>query len=161
MIRKANIKDAKEIVKINMLGWKQTYKGIFPQKFLDDLNVNDEVSIKKCENKINEYAVCEIDNKIVGIVRYGKNKKDFDDSYGEIYALYIDNRYQHQGIGTKLFKFAIDELKNNFKVVLVSTLIENSANAFYKKIGGNLIGNCEFILENNSYTENLYEFKIN
>ena len=161
MIRKANIKDAKEIVKINMLGWKQTYKGIFPQKFLDDLNVNDEVSIKKCENKINEYAVCEIDNKIVGIVRYGKNKKDFDDYYGEIYALYIDNRYQHQGIGTKLFKFAIDELKNNFKVVLVSTLIENSANAFYKKIGGNLIGNCEFILENNSYTENLYEFKIN
>ena len=161
MIRKANIKDAKEIVKINMLGWKQTYKGIFPQKFLDDLNVDDEVSIKKSENKINEYAVYEIDNKIVGIVRYGKNKKDFDDSYGEIYALYIDNRYQHQGIGTKLFKFAIDELKNNFKVVLVSTLIENSANAFYKKIGGNLIGNCEFILENNSYTENLYEFKIN
>ncbi len=160
MIRKANITDAKEIVKVNMLGWKETYKGIFPQKFLDSLNINDENSIMKCEAKINEYAVCEMDNKIVGIIRYGKNKKNYDDSYGEVYALYVEKTYQHQGIGTKLIEFAFNELKHNFNSVLISTLVDNPANEFYKNIGGILIGNSNFILENNSYLENLYEFKI-
>ncbi len=160
MIRKANINDAKDIVKINMNGWKETYKGIFPQKFLDKLNIDDEISIKKCEDKIQEYAVCEIDNKVVSIIRYGKNKKDFNNNYGEIHALYIDNAYQHQGIGTKLVQFAINELKNNYKSILVSTLVENPANKFYKKIGGTLIGNSDFILENKAYKENLYELKI-
>ena len=160
MIRKANINDAKEIIKVNMLGWKQTYKGIFPQKFLDNLDINDEISIQKCEAKIKEYAVCEIDNKIVGIVRYGKNKKDYDDSYGEIYALYVLNDYQRQGIGLNLMKFAFKELKKNFHSILISTLVENTANEFYQKAGGILIGNSPFVLENNTYLENLYEFKI-
>lgn len=158
MIRKATIQDAKDIVGINIMSWKQTYKGIFPQEFLDNLTINDE-NIEKCQNKIKEYAVYIKDNKIVGIIRYGKNKKGYDDNYGEIYALYIDSNYHHQGIGKELVKYVIDELKNNYDYILVSTLVNNPANTFYQKIGGKLIGNSNFILENKSYLENLYEFK--
>ena len=96
----------------------------------------------------------------MGIVRYGKNKKDYDDSYGEIYALYVLNDYQRQGIGLNLMKFAFKELKKNFHSILISTLVENTANEFYQKAGGILIGNSPFVLENNTYLENLYEFKI-
>ena len=151
MIRKATIQDAKDIATINIRSWKQTYKGIFPQEFLDNLTVNDE-NIEKCQNKIKEYAVYIKDNKIVGIIRYGKNKKGYDNNYGEIYALYIDSKYHHQGIGKELVKYVINELKNNYDYILVS-------NTFYQKIGGKLIGKSNFILENKSYLENLYEFK--
>ena len=139
MIRKAQINDAENIVKINIRGWKQTYKGIFPQQFLDNLKLTNE-TIQKCQNKIKEYSVYIKDKQIVGFIRYGKNKKGYNDSYGEIYALY--------------------DLKNNYTSILVSTLINNPANIFYQKIGGKLIGNSNFILEDKSYLENLYEFKI-
>ncbi len=159
MIRKAIIQDAKDIVGINIMSWKQTYKGIFPQEFLDNLTVNNE-NIEKCQNKIKEYAVYIEDNHVVGFIRYGKNKKGYNASYGEIYALYIDSNYQQKGFGKKLVKYSLNELKNNYHSILVSTLINNPANTFYQKIGGKLIGNSKFILENKEYLENLYEFKI-
>ena len=160
MIRRANINDAKDIVRVNVMGWKNTYKNIFPQTFLDSLDSEDENSIRKCQEKINQYAVCEIDNKIVAMVRYGRNKKNYDDSYAEIYALYVDDSYKKQGIGSKLVAFAFEELKKEYDYVLISTLVNNSANEFYKKIGGNFVGNCDFLLDNKKFVENIYEFLL-
>ena len=160
MIRRANINDAKDIVRVNVMGWKNTYRNIFPQAFLDSLDSEDENSIRKCQEKINQYAVCEIDNKIVAMVRYGRNKKNYDDSYAEIYALYVDDSYKKQGIGSKLVAFAFEELKKEYDYVLISTLVNNSANEFYKKIGGEFIGNCDFLLDNKKFVENIYKFLL-
>lgn len=102
MIRKALKKDAKEIVYINIMSWKETYKGMLPQDFLDNLNPYNEENVKRCQQSIEEYAVYEENNKVVGIVRYGENKKGYDNIYGEIYALYVDSKYQHQNIGLNL-----------------------------------------------------------
>ena len=49
---------------------------------------------------------------------------------------------------------------NKYDFCLISTLKENSANDFYKKINGNFIGICKFNVMDNSYIENIYEFKI-
>ena len=160
MIRKANINDAKDIVRVNVMGWKNTYKNIFPQDFLDSLNPHDKDSIRKCQEKINQYAVCEINNKIVAMIRYGKNKKNYDDLYAEIYALYVDNLYKKQGIGSKLVEFAFEELRGKYDYVLISTLVDNTANEFYKKIGGKFVSNCDFLLGNEKFTENIYEYKL-
>lgn len=82
-IEKAQIEDAKSIVEINIKEWKNTYKGIFPNKFLENLSKTEEESIEKCKNKINEYIVCKINNRIVGFLRFGKNKKEYNDNYAE------------------------------------------------------------------------------
>ena len=37
LIRKAVENDAENIVKINIKGWIETYRGIFPDDFLDNL----------------------------------------------------------------------------------------------------------------------------
>lgn len=160
MIRKANINDAEDIVRVNVMGWKNTYRNIFPQTFLDSLDFEDGNSIRKCQEKINQYAVYEIDNKIVAIIRYGRNKKNYDDSYAEIYTLYVDNSYKKKGIGSKLVKFAFKELRNEYDYVLISTLVDNSANEFYKKIGGKFVGNCDFLLDNEKFVENIYQYKL-
>ncbi len=160
MVRKARLEDAKDIVYINTLGWLNTYRGIFPDDFLDKLDPYSLDNIKKCQNKIDEYLIYEIDNSIVGILRYGKNKKNYPDEYGEIYVLYIKEEYKRKGIGKELVKYAFDILKENYKYILISTLKENPANEFYKKIGGKHIGTCDFILEDNKYIENIYEYNL-
>ena len=145
MVRKASKENAKDIVFINVSCWKESYKGIFPQDFLNNLDVDDLESIRKCENKISEYVVYEKDDQIIGMARYGKNQKDYGDSYGEIYALYVRPDFQRQRVGTELVKYV-------FK--------ENKANNFYKKIGGKFIGESDFILDKNIYKENIYEFNL-
>ena len=53
MIRNANITDAESIVKINIANWKITYKNIFPDDLLNNLESKLNDSILKCQNKIN------------------------------------------------------------------------------------------------------------
>ena len=94
------------------------------------------------------------------MARYGKNKKDYGDSYGEIYALYVRPDFQRQRVGTELVKYIFNELKKNYKYVLISTLKENKANDFYKKIGGKFMGERDFILDKKIYKENIYKFNL-
>lgn len=161
VVRKAMPSDAKDIVEINIKGWQDTYKGIFPDSYLKKLNIDKEKHIEKYKEKIDKkgnFLVSLFDDKIVGFANYGLNKKNMNDSIGEIYAIYILSEYQKSGIGSKLFNQTINLLKDDYKNIIVSCLLENPSNLFYKKMGGKLIDNCEFVLENEKYTENVYEF---
>ena len=160
VIRKALEKDAESIVDININGWQETYYGIFPNEFLKSLSSIKEENIKKYKNKISEYIVCEIDNNIVGFLKYGKNKKNYDNKYAEVYAIYIISEYKRKGVGRKLLDYSFELLKDNYNNVLISTLKTNPANEFYKKCGGIKIGTCSFKVANNEYEENLYLFKL-
>lgn len=157
MVRNAREEDAVSIVYINTNGWKNTYKNIFPDSFLDKLDPYDKTSVEKCINKINEYLVYTNDNnEVLGFARYGLNKKGYSDNYGEVYALYVDDKYKGKKIGTKLVNYILKNMK--YKYLLISTIKENSANIFYKKIGGKKISECNFTLDGKDYVENLYRF---
>ena len=93
MLRKAKKEDADRISYINAMSWKTTYKNIFPDSFLNNIDENDKNNIRKCMDKINEYVVYEED-KVLGFARCGINRKGYNDEYAEIYALYIDNDYR-------------------------------------------------------------------
>lgn len=163
IIRKAELEDAERIVEINIDSWKETYKGIFPDDFLLSLDNKRESSIKKCKKSIDEYIVAideGNDNRLVGFAKIGGNKKGYSEKYGEIYSLYLDKEYKKQRIGTKLVNYCFSILKVDYDYCLVSTLEENSANEFYKKIGGKIIGQFEFELQNQKYKENLYLYDL-
>ena len=161
IIRQAEIEDAKEIVRINIKSWKDTYKNIFPEEFLNSLDSKYEDTVEKCINKINEYIVATIDNKVVGFARFGMNKKEYNDEYSEIYALYVDNEFRNNNIGKKILEYAFNILKNNYKYCLISTIVENRANSFYQKNGGTKITESDFILLGKQYKENVYQFILN
>lgn len=74
--------------------------------------------------------------------------------------MYINKDYRRKGIGTALINFAFEILKSNYKYVLISTLVQNNTNLFYKKIGGKLIDKVNFSLENKKYEEKLYEYEL-
>lgn len=119
IIREAKEQDAESIVNININGWVKTYHGIFPNEFLEELEQKKSESIEKCKNKINEYIVCEMENKVVGFLRCGKNKKGYDEKYAEVYALYVDFKYKRMGIGRKLLKYSFNKFKDSYDNVLV------------------------------------------
>lgn len=160
IIREAEKADAESIVNININGWLETYHGIFPNDVLKKLEQKKSESIEKCKNKISEYIVCEMENKVIGFLRYGKNKKNYNDKYAEVYAIYIDSKYKKRGIGRKLLEYSFNKLKGTYDNVLISTIQENSANKFYEKCGGKKIGICCFKLDNKEYQENLYLFDL-
>lgn len=162
IIRKAIVDDAKEILDINIQSWKKTYCNIFPKEYLDNLCSDPEEykhSIIKMENKIKErdYMVAVSDDTVVGFCNYGISKKEKIPNAGEIYALYIKNECLKMGIGRELFFETVKILKSKYNKVIVSCLKENPSNIFYEKMNCKKIGECDFVLNDNVYKENIYE----
>ena len=162
LIRKATEEDCKFIARITTISWNETYKGIVPEWFLKELKENEEKRIKTMTNNFNEnkkYLLLEVDNEVVGFVKYNKsNDKDYDNC-GEIIALYIIKKYHGNGYGKKLVDEAVRELKNmKCDKMLISCLKENPTNEFYKHIGGKYIKDSEFKKLN--LLENVYYFDI-
>lgn len=161
-IRKANPEDAKVILDINIKSWKDTYKNVFSEDYLNHLcsDPNDYANaIKKNQQKIkdnNNFYVAIVKDKIIGFCSFGASKKDIKPLAGEIYALYVDKKYQGLGIGKALFNQVKQELSQKYNEIIVSCLVKNDANAFYKKMNCTKIGNCNFVLDGNNYEENLY-----
>lgn len=162
IIRQANVNDSEDILDINISSWKKTYKNIFPNDFLDNL-CNTEAEYNKSLNNVienitenNNYLVSIYNGKIVGFVNYGPSKKGQYINYGEIYALYVDNKYIKKGIGGRLLKEATSILKDNYNEIIVCCLEKNPANSFYIKMGCKKIDETTFDLNDKKYKENVY-----
>lgn len=140
IIRKAKSSDAREVIEINIKTWNTTYKGIIPDYVLKQREMLKEESIKKCEKTVelrDNVLVIEYDNKMVGVVSYGKAKLTDKEDYGEIYSLYVLNEYHGKNIGKSLFLAAREELvKKGYPKLILSCIKANPSNGFYKKMGG-------------------------
>lgn len=70
------------------MAWKTTYKEVFLQNFLGNLDPIGNESIQNCKKKIKQYIVYEINNQVVGFARFGLNKKIMEMTM-ERFMLYI------------------------------------------------------------------------
>lgn len=125
-IRKANIGDIEDIVKVHIDIWKTAYKGIIDNSFLEEREKNRIDRIEKMKNEFDKIdyfqCVAVYKNKIIGFAKYGGlyEKEIYKlNNTGEVYALYVLDEYQNKGAGKRL----------------VWCLNDNSIN-FYLKIGG-------------------------
>lgn len=137
MIRKGQINDALEIGNIKINTWRKTYFNIFPDEFLDKLNIETEEQkyIKSYPNR--KVKVYEKDGQIIAYCYYGNRKEEILPDYtGEVFALYVKNDCQDKGVGTKLLQDAINDLAKENKKILLWCAKENyRAISFYKKNG--------------------------
>ena len=108
-IRRKEQKDCYGIAHVVTIAWNETYKGIVPEWFLEELKNNEK---ERAQNSFdvnnNHQFVLEIDNKIVGFVNFGITEDKEFKNCGEIYALYIIAKYKGNGFGRKLVEKAID-----------------------------------------------------
>lgn len=160
-IRKKERKDCLDIAHVVTIAWNETYKGIVPDEFLNNLYLNEQERAQndydKFDENNNHQFVLEVDNKIVGFVNVGKTDGLDYDNCGEIYALYIINDYKGYGFGRKLVEVGIKELKNmSFNKMIIGCLVGNPTNEFYKHLGGKYIKTKMF--ERLQLPENYYYF---
>nr|WP_312578007.1 GNAT family N-acetyltransferase [Sedimentibacter sp.] len=107
----------------------------------------------------NTYLIALVNDKIVGMLMYGKSRDDKYKESGEINAIYILKEYQGKGIGKKLFleaiKYLVDE---NYDNMIIGCLEGNPSNNFYIKMGGKLDYKTEFNIGGKGYLKNVFYF---
>ncbi|WP_312642262.1 GNAT family N-acetyltransferase [Hydrogenoanaerobacterium sp.] len=138
-IKRATVGDADAISKIHAASWKKAYRGIIPQKYLDDLK--DNFWVPAFEDWIgNEiftvYLIC-ADDVPIGCTAYGKARDSKMPNWGEIVSVYMHPDYYGKGYGRRLFDFVLSCIKQDgYRNCYLWVLKENlTARRFYEKSG--------------------------
>ena len=113
----------------------------YDENIKENLNI-DSYFNKKIKDVDNVILVAEVNKKIIGYI-YG-----FIDSTNRIKlepeafisSIYIEEEYRSKGIGTKLIKTFINQIKKqNIKYVFIENFVENEvAKRLYSKLGFNI-----------------------
>ncbi len=139
IIRQANSSDAPSIARVNVESWHSTYKGIVPKRYLEAMSA--EQYAKKW-GRIIEYPasivlVAEIDSQVIGYISGGMERSGKLPYEGELYAIYLLKEHQRKGIGKKLVKKWLGEMrKEKFQNMMVWVIDENPSKRFYEAMGG-------------------------
>ena len=83
--------------------------------------------VKTCGSSI--FLVCEINGKVVGVVR-----GNYDGSRAMIHQLSVHPEYQRRGIGTALVKEVVNKFRERSASTVSATVIDESLE-FWQKIG--------------------------
>lgn len=145
IIREANISDALAIAKVNVDTWRTAYRGIVPDEHLAKLAYPDREKfvvdfLKKKDDKTFIFVAEKEPDQIVGYAAGGPERSGNALFQGEIYAIYIFQGYQHQGIGQLLIKEVVKKLNQvGINSMLIWVLAESPYRRFYEKLGGKQI----------------------
>ncbi|MEA4823421.1 MAG: GNAT family N-acetyltransferase [Clostridiaceae bacterium] len=136
MLRRASGEDSLGLGTVYCFSWKEAYKDIVPESFLNSLTV--ENSAPKPEHiSPNNNFVIEETGTIVGLVNFGKCRDASTNNVGEIRSIYVLPEMWRRGLGQQLFTAAKEEMKRTgFGGFCLWVLKENAAaRQFYKKMG--------------------------
>lgn len=134
IIRKATSADAGQIAEIVVEDWKNAYRGIIDDEYLDSMSVEQRYQIEL--QRYQKYMVAVDEKEVLG---FSWNEiADSEDSDCEIVALYVRYGKRKSGIGRALFQNAIDFFGAlGKKKMIIWCLKENdAARKFYEKMGG-------------------------
>lgn len=143
IVRPAKIADAPGIARVNVDTWRTAYRTIVPADYLANLSYEKRESnwreiLLNAENTVNFVCVAENNSgEVVGFAAGGRERTGKYIYQGELFAIYILEEYQRQGIGRKLVSYVATKLaETNLNSLLVWVLADNRACKFYEALGG-------------------------
>jgi ribosomal protein S18 acetylase RimI-like enzyme len=144
-VRAATVEDARDIVRINVHGWRRAYAGIVPQDVLDAMNVDERTEryrYRMGRPSDYEIRVATEDGEVVGYVTFGPYRIGQHDgnphrTVGEVLAIYVDPPRWGTGAGRALMDAALHRLaERRFRAVRLWVLSANrQARRFYERAG--------------------------
>lgn len=163
-IREAKLEDAAAIAKVHVDSWQTTYRDSLPKDYIEKRSY--EKRKNNWQNRLSvvtetetEYFIYVAENnagEIVGFVDGGLARNDSTDR-GEIYALYILEAYQRQGIGRSLIKVIGARLSHLGLTSVMAWVLEgNPAVQFYQALGGQKIDRKLIRIGDDKFTEIAY-----
>ncbi len=104
-VRPATAADVRAADAVRVAGWKQAYRGLVPQSFLDRLAVTD-ARVAWLTDRLEESAVQTLvaveDEGVVGMAVHGPCRDEDLPGLHELYALYVLPSCWRRGTGTAL-----------------------------------------------------------
>ncbi len=140
-LRPARSADAAAIAGVYVDTWKDTYRGLIPQSYLDSMSyAGHERSWRQSLATGGWGFVAELDRRIVGFASGGRCRSRGRWS-GELFVLYVLRQWQGHGVGRALFDATYFELaRRGHPDMLVWVLATNPARRFYEHLGGEPAG---------------------
>ncbi len=140
-IRTATENDAAAIAHVHVQSWRTTYAGIVPEEYLAALNEAERVPLWRdwLSRDIRAY-IADLDGQIVGFISGGAIREPVQTYDAELYAIYLLEQAQRQGIGTALLKeLAESLLGQGFTSMIVWVLEKNPSKHFYMRSGAQIV----------------------
>jgi ribosomal protein S18 acetylase RimI-like enzyme len=142
-IRPAKTEDAPAIARVHIASWQTSYRGLVPDDVLD--NPSYERRLGYWEQVIGGvealhfvYVAENERREVVGFTSGGQSREEALPYAGELYTLYLLESYKRQGLGTRLFRAAIDRfVAEGLASMMLWVFVENTpGRQFYEKSGG-------------------------
>jgi GNAT superfamily N-acetyltransferase len=145
VVRAAKEQDANAIAHVHIQSWLTTYSGIVPENYLATLNEAERVLLwQDWLTRDIHVHVAEQDGELVGFISGGQIREPLRQYDAELFAIYLLDRAQGQGLGTVLLhKLAESLAAKGFKGMTVWVLEQNPATHFYEKSGATRISGKE------------------
>lgn len=143
-VRPATLDDAAAIAHVHVASWRTTYAGLLPDEVLVRLDEERRAAWWTQvleQNQSLTFVAADNTGNVVGFASGGKQRDESLPQYdGEIYAIYLLETTQRQGIGRSLTVTLAQALHDaGYKSLLVWVLKNNPAIAFYRALGGQYI----------------------
>lgn len=138
-IRRADVQDAPAIARVTVDTWKSAYRGIIADAYLNRLSYQErEKGWREFPFQDSWVYVAENDEQsIIGFAAGGMHREAGSVYQGEVYAIYVDEACQNQGIGSLLFRAVVRKLlASGISTLIVWVLSENPYRQFYERYGG-------------------------
>ncbi|MEM7758328.1 MAG: GNAT family N-acetyltransferase [Cyanobacteria bacterium P01_A01_bin.40] len=166
IIREATEQDISAISKVHVDTSRTTYRGIFSDEYLDNMSYQKrerawhQVFEETLKNNNFTYVAENNSHQIIGFANAGLEREGDSLYLGELYAIYILENFQQQGIGEKLVRTVVEQFKKmQINSMLVWVLKDNSACSFYKKLGGIKIKEQEIERQGNKLIKIAYGWR--
>ena len=138
-MRDATLEDARGIAVVHVDTWRDAYRGIVPDDYLDAMDYDDREhrwreGISAPDGPIR--VVC-AGGRVVGWSCFGPTRDDdARGPVGELYGIYVSSAYWGSGVGAALMDDCLAWLRTRFPVATLWTLEANArARAFYERTG--------------------------
>ncbi len=149
LIRMASTSDAAEITNVHLNTWREAYRGLIAQSYLDErplyfkerLKLWEEITAEKGQSI---YVAEHESYGIVGFINGGPARDRSLNNFSEVYCLYLFEKFHHQKIGLRLLQaFFRDSLEKGFQQSYLWVLKENPTIRFYEKTGAVFTGDIQ------------------
>lgn len=140
-IRYANKGDADSLALIYSQSYQAVFKGIIPDSILENVfsvEKRKEGLLRELSEGVPVNVIMCDEDKQLGMLTYGKPKdEDLDDSFVEIWRIYLLPSCIGKNMGAELMNFAVTEIhQKGYKKIILWVLEDNvRARKFYERMG--------------------------
>jgi GNAT superfamily N-acetyltransferase len=144
-IRRASAADAPAIGRVRVDCWRQTYRGVIPDAYLDAMDVEQSAALWQRVLETNAHGVdvfvAEHDRAIVGFAAANRLPDRRHDMNAELTAIYLQREFQRAGIGRRLVAAVARAQRDDGADGLIVWVIaaNKAARAFYEQLGATLL----------------------